>query len=328
MNTEFTYEQVLELLPAYALGALEPEEMLAVDAYVKNNPALLERLHQAEAAAAQMVYVAPDVPLPANAREQLMARIHADPAESGHKAVPSSRRQNQATEHSVGWLAGFRSAFRSANLWVAATSCALVALIVVFVYLNRAQTQLEQISTQLADLQNEISQLQETNASLQQQLLTNQGQLDQASTDLDAAETQMAELQASNGHLQQQVQADQELLALITTIQPERIVQLPGTEEAPDASGAFYLGADKQGLVVLNGLPPLSTGQTYQLWLIPAEGPPKPAGLLAVTTDTTAWQTVSVSPDAENFAAVGVSIEPAGGSPTPTGPIVLLSKIG
>ncbi|MGH2541947.1 MAG: zf-HC2 domain-containing protein, partial [Ardenticatenaceae bacterium] len=30
---ELTYQQVEDNLPAYVLGALEPEEMLAVDAY-------------------------------------------------------------------------------------------------------------------------------------------------------------------------------------------------------------------------------------------------------------------------------------------------------
>jgi hypothetical protein len=186
---------------------------------------------------------------------------------------------------------------------------------------------LRQVSAQLDALQNQISQLQETNASLQRQLLTKQGQLDQASADLDALKSQAAELQTANTHLQEQTQTDRELLALIATADPEHTVQLPGTEEAPAASGAFYLGDDNRGLLVLKGLKPLPTEQTYQLWLIPAEGQPQPAGLLAVKTDALTWLNVSVPPGATDFAAVGVSVEPAGGSPAPTGPIVLLGKV-
>jgi anti-sigma-K factor RskA len=45
---------------------------------------------------------------------------------------------------------------------------------------------------------------------------------------------------------------------------------------------------------------------------------------LEMDADTPDWLTVQIPPGAQNFAAVGVSIEPVGGSPTPTGPIVLL----
>jgi hypothetical protein len=224
MNTELTHEQVLELLPAYALGALEPEEMLAVDAYLENNQALLDRLHQVELAAAQMAHAAPDAPLPAKAKEHLMARVQADLALPG-AAMPEVRPSSKPVEitrpaprksapppaSSGGWLAGLRLAFGSAPLWAAATGCAVVALIGVIFYLNQTQARLRQVTAQLDTLQSEVSQLQQTNQNLQEQLLENQGRLDQANADIDAIKNQTAEIQAANTELQQQAQTNQEM---------------------------------------------------------------------------------------------------------------------
>ena len=354
MDIELTYIQVLEMLPAYALGALEPEEMLAVDAYLNQNRTLLDRLHQAELVAAQMAHAAPDVPLPATAKNRLMARVRADLAtqnvaemEAGVtpqlagpiRSAPQKRMPTPA--RSADWLAGLRRAFSPINGWAVATGCALVALVIVSLYMGQVQARLRQVNAQLDTVQGEIdhlqvtnTQLQETNESLQRQLQTNQNQLQQAGAELDALQVQTAKLQVvntqlqqTNETLQQQAQTDQELLASIAKADPERTVQLPGTEEAPDASGTFYVVSDdNQGLLVLRGLEPLPTDQTYQLWLIPADGPPESAGLLAVQANAPTWLTLPLPANAPDFAAVGVSVEPAGGSPAPT-TVVLLGTV-
>ena len=56
MREELSYDEVLDKLPAYALGALEPEEMLAVDAYFRKHENLLTRLERSEQAAAQLAH--------------------------------------------------------------------------------------------------------------------------------------------------------------------------------------------------------------------------------------------------------------------------------
>ncbi|HXV44599.1 MAG TPA: anti-sigma factor [Anaerolineae bacterium] len=353
MNTELTHDQILAMLPAYALGALEPEEMLAVDAYLNQNRALLDRLHQVELAVAQMAHAAPDTPLPATAKNRLMARVRADmgmpdaaemaqadvtsqPSESARLTPP---KRLAPSPRSAGWLAGLRRAFTPVNGWAVATACAVVALVGVSLYIGQIQGRLTQVNARLDTLQGELSQLQasntqlqETNESLQRELQTNQNGLQQAEVELDALQAQTAELQAANTQLQQtnetlqqQAQADQELLALIAQADPERTVQLPGTAEAPNASGSFYV-SDDEGLLVLRGLEPLPTDQTYQLWLIPADGPPESAGLLAVQANAPTWLTLPLPAETQDFAAVGVSIEPAGGSPAPT-TVVLLGPV-
>lgn len=342
MDTELTHDQVLELLPAYALGALEPEEMLAVDDYLTHHPALQDRLQQLELAAAQMAFAAPDAPLPAEAKNHLLTRIKNDlsaqaaPPVTPSPAVPvstasrlDSQKNRTVADSSPNWWANLRRAFGSTQVWAAATACAVVALVILGFYFSQLRTRLEVLQAKINQLQTDKTELEQTNASLQQQLLENQGQLQQAGVQLDTLQSQAAELQAANTQLQQQAQNSQELLALIGGATLKRTVPLPGTPDAPTASGTFYLTADNQGVLVLRGLEPLPAEQTYQLWLIPADGPPAPAGLVAVQAEDSTWLKLQVPPDAPtDFAAVGVSVEPAGGSPTPTGPIVLLGEVG
>jgi len=69
---------VAEMLPAYVLGSLEVDEMLAVNDFLAAQPALLARVAELEDAADQLALAAPEVEPPAGAKAGLMARIQAD----------------------------------------------------------------------------------------------------------------------------------------------------------------------------------------------------------------------------------------------------------
>lgn len=105
----------------------------------------------------------------------------------------------------------------------------------------------------------------------------------------------------------------------------DRVLWLPGTEEAPAARGTLYLG-DESAIIVLEGLPALPPEQAYQLWVIPPEGDPISAGLLEVGTQPLSRHLLRLPPAPSGISAVGLSLEPAGGSLAPTGPILLLGE--
>jgi anti-sigma-K factor RskA len=73
-------------------------------------------------------------------------------------------------------------------------------------------------------------------------------------------------------------------------------------------------------------LAPLPSGKVYQFWLIKGDTPVS-AGLFSVDTQGRGLLSVSTSEPIGSFDAIGVSIEPEGGSPQPTGDIVMLSKL-
>jgi anti-sigma-K factor RskA len=64
----------------------------------------------------------------------------------------------------------------------------------------------------------------------------------------------------------------------------------------------------------VTGLAAAPSGKTYEAWIIPAGGAPRPAGLFHGGKDTT----VGLHGTVPNKAAVAVTVEPAGGSKQPT----------
>ena len=85
-----------------------------------------------------------------------------------------------------------------------------------------------------------------------------------------------------------------------------------------------YSPSRDRSVVVANGLADLPSTNTYQLWFIDRAGKPASAGLFR-TEDGRATMLIDGTP--AGSTAVGVTKEPAGGSPQPTGPILLAGDV-
>jgi anti-sigma-K factor RskA len=123
--------------------------------------------------------------------------------------------------------------------------------------------------------------------------------------------------------------------ALDTQAQMLRVLSGPRTLTASLApnegwagSGRVLVDADTgEAHVVVTGLPAPDPGKTYELWAIRAGKSPEPAGLIAVgSTPATAARAARIASPTD-VVAFAVSIEPSGGSTSPTGPIVLVGKV-
>jgi anti-sigma-K factor RskA len=82
---------------------------------------------------------------------------------------------------------------------------------------------------------------------------------------------------------------------------------------------------EKMGLLMYDGwIAPPPEDKSYQLWVVPMEGAPISVGVFnPATSDTAHWMTkVPAGVAAKAFA---VTLEPAGGVPEPTGPMVMES---
>ncbi len=100
-------------------------------------------------------------------------------------------------------------------------------------------------------------------------------------------------------------------------------VALLGTDVAPDAQGVMIIGADgRDGAVVVEHLPPLDETHQYQLWLI-KNGKRTSGAVFSVDEDGYGVKPVRPNRPLTDFSAFGITIEPAGGSPAPTGQKVL-----
>ncbi len=81
-----------------------------------------------------------------------------------------------------------------------------------------------------------------------------------------------------------------------------------------------YLPATGEAVLTAESLAPAPDGQTYQAWVI-GDGPPQPAGLFAGGADRIV---ILLEHPLQPGEAVGVTLEPAGGSPAPTGDVLFL----
>ena len=102
-----------------------------------------------------------------------------------------------------------------------------------------------------------------------------------------------------------------------------RVVDLRGQGTAAGASARMIWNDAGGGHLLVAGLSPAPAGKTYEVWTI-AGKTPHPAGLLVVDASGRAIHRVDAA--VGRVHAFAVSLEPDGGTPAPTGPIVLASK--
>ena len=86
-------EHVTHLIDAYALGALEPDEVDTVERHLATCAACRAEAERAKAVAAQLLYVAPPATPSPDLRERTLARIRALAAGAPHAGA--NRNQNQ-----------------------------------------------------------------------------------------------------------------------------------------------------------------------------------------------------------------------------------------
>ena len=78
-----------------------------------------------------------------------------------------------------------------------------------------------------------------------------------------------------------------------------------------------------KGAITVTGMPPAPEGKVYQLWYVGADGVARSAGLMAPEGGRGA---MVLEGDPNQAAAVGVTVEPEGGSTSPTtDPVVVLA---
>ena len=152
-------------------------------------------------------------------------------------------------------------------------------------------------------------------------------QLAALSTDFAALEGQLASERRRLVSLQEAVDSQAKFLRVLDGVQL-RSASLAPTEGRGGRARVLLDAESGEAAVVLAGVPVLEPGKTYELWAIRGSKAPEPAGLLAVADATGAALHVAPLKAPGEVTAFAISIEPAGGSPSPTGPVVLVGGVG
>jgi anti-sigma-K factor RskA len=282
------HQDLLELAALLPLGTLSPEDEARIDAHLRGGCGECEAAVRASAAVVDALALTVEALEPT---PELRARLLTRAAEAGaSRAVPPP--------------APLRAliAPRRARLAVAVALAASLALAV-------------GLGLEVRELRGALGAARESVAGLEAALADASGERARLAAELAAA---AAERSGLEGRL-----ADAERTLSGLTSRETRTVALAGTDQAPAAAARAFLDPETRRLVlVVYELPPPPPGRSYQLWVI-VGGEPTSAGVFDVDpAGRTRYETAEV-PAIEGAVTIAVTVEPAGGLPKPSGPLVL-----
>ena len=294
-----------EKLPFYALGTLTSEEMAEIEAYAADFPDIAEELVILQETADQLPYSVPEMAPPLSVKTAVMAHARANPQPP---IVAPQPIEPGLWERLVGWWKR-----PSGQMTVLRVAFAAVA-IALFVSVSQQRS-----------LRNQVAELDAENQTLAVENQTLAAENETLAAEYETLAVENQTLAVENETLLAELNAQEALILFASDVSAQR-VPVPGTAAAPDANGGlFYLPESEELLLALSNLAPLTNEQIYQLWLIDEQ--PESAGLVQISADGTGVFRVESPVDLTAVNAVGLSIEPAGGSLQPTGDIVLFSEI-
>jgi anti-sigma-K factor RskA len=140
----------------------------------------------------------------------------------------------------------------------------------------------------------------------------------------DRLSQQVARLQDQSAQQQAQLERAREVVSTLTSTDAMRVT-LVAAQTPPQPQGkAIYL-KDRSSLIFLaSNLPPLPPQKAYELWLIPTNGAPIPAGVFKPDRRGSATVIEPPLPPGVEAKTFAITVEPEQGSSTPTMPIVMM----
>ncbi len=140
----------------------------------------------------------------------------------------------------------------------------------------------------------------------------------------DRLSLRVAELQRRSVEQQAQLQQAKEVVATLTATDA-MIVPVAAPNTPPQPQGKAIYVRDKSRLIFMaSNMPPLPPQKTYELWLIPMQGAPIPAGMFKPDARGNAMVIHPPLPAGLQAKAFAITVEPEAGSSTPTMPIVMV----
>ena len=126
---------------------------------------------------------------------------------------------------------------------------------------------------------------------------------------------------------QQAIGATRITVAVLTAPDVARIDLAGQAPVAPQASARAFWSRSRGMVFTAANLPALPPGRVYQLWVLTAQPAPISAGLLTPDPQGSVNETFNTPPDIPQPVALAVTIERAGGAPSPTGDKYLVGTV-
>ena len=99
------------------------------------------------------------------------------------------------------------------------------------------------------------------------------------------------------------------------------------TVSGTTATGTLLVDSSRtQGVLTVKGLEPLPASEVYEVWLIPPHGSPKGVAFLTAGLNGGPWTAV-MQGNMAAYKSIAATVEPVGGSPTPSNTEVLSGQL-
>ena len=280
----------------YVLGALDSEDRSLMESHLETCDACSERLQQDRETVARLAYAVPQVEVPQRVKQALLVRVDAD--------LHLNRRIGVGTRLVRFWKGAGRTLATSPG--AAAASVLLVGLVFGGLWFD---SRMDRVSVESESLSGRLESVSESLS-----------ELESASESLSARLESVAERDAE---LVEMVTAQRDLAYEALRFNTQSVSLLRGQGTTWKARGMMMVSRSEPRAVLLTlNLPPLPDDKAYQVWLI-SSGRVYNGGLF--TVDSTGFGKIVIIPAVpfSEIDALGITVEPAGGSYGPTGVNVL-----
>lgn len=131
------------------------------------------------------------------------------------------------------------------------------------------------------------------------------------------------ELDRQLAQVKQQAADTERARHIVALMNSPQTVTVSLAPKAPMATmpGRVLYNSQTGALIYSGTLPQLAADKSYELWIIPRSGNPIPAGVFSADPNGEANVVMPPIPTGVSAKAFAVTIEPAGGMPSPTGPM-------
>jgi anti-sigma-K factor RskA len=143
---------------------------------------------------------------------------------------------------------------------------------------------------------------------------------------VDALSGQVADAQAERTELERALNEREATLAAVSA-PAVRVIDLASADQAEPGGRMFWDKRTDRWTFFAHNLPAVQDGREYQLWFITPGGRKLPAPTFRPGARGEAQVQATYALPADSLAAVAVTLEPTGGLPEPSGPVVIVGAM-
>lgn len=293
-------KEVEELLPAYSLNALSPEEESVVEAHLDTCPWCPVQLREHMQVAALLSHAAEPAELSPRLKERVV------------RAAPSRKTdRSQRVKLPI---------FAPARLLLGATASITVMLVAAVVAVSLLMTnEIDDLKKENSDLTSDVIRLTSVGSQM-----SNEMDILQEENSLLSSEVTLLSLKDEK---LTEMLMEQRSMNYIMAAPDKKLLALYGDESLTDAQGVLLIAdPGSSGILMTKGLEPTSENMAYHVWLR-KDGQPAMVGALSV--DEEGWGVLSLWPDEPItfFQQVWVTQDPVEDTSKSSGKPILWGRI-